>query len=424
LTGEALYLFSPASFAPRTTFTVGPGETLVLSDTFHDASSNTSVTFGPVRIRVTTGNAGDLAASVRTLRLQDDGSSYGFSIPALSSANGLVAGTSGTLFLGARPSEIAIFGLYTPVSADATATLVAPDGTVRDTRRFRMAPNSALEFNPAASAFRADPEAGDTIRVAVASGTVQPYVNVFDPGTGDTAVSLPVRGDARIFSVLPHVARADAGTTTSVTDLFLANSDATRQTNVTISFFAAGAPLPPTRLANVVVPAGGSLAIADALAVLFPGGAEGAMTFESDAPVAVSARLASRRPEGDYAGFERAQSIGSDAILPATPAFSVGAPQTDTRQTDLVLFNGGEQHAAGSVTVTAYNAAGNPTGQATFGLAPGQVLRVPAVVTAVGGAGGPVGRIVVSSDIFIYAVTEQIDLATGDIEIAPLLPFP
>jgi hypothetical protein len=148
------------------------------------------------------------------------------------------------------------------------------------------------------------------------------------------------------------------------------------------------------------------------------------MTFESDAPVAVSARRASRRPEGDYAGFERSSSIGSGAILPATPAFSVGAPQTDTRQTDLILFNGGEQHVTGSVTVTAYDAQGNTTGQATFGLAPGQVLRVPAVVTAVGGAGGPAGRIGVNSDIFLYAVTEQIDLATGDIEIASLLSFP
>jgi streptogramin lyase len=424
LTGDALYLFSPASFAPRTTFTVAPGETVVLSDTFHGASSNTSVTFGPVRLRVTAGNAGDLAASVRTLRLQDDGSSYGFSIPALSSAKGLVAGTSGTLFLGARPSEIAIFGLYAAGPADATATLVAPDGTVRGIRRFRLAPNAALEFNPAASAFGAAPESGDTIRVAVASGTVQPYVNVFDPGSGDTAVSLPVRGDSGVSGVLPLVSQTGAGTMTSVTDLFLANSDATRQANVTISFFAAGAPVPPTRLANVVVPAGGSLAIADALAVLFPGGAEGAMTFASDAPLAVSARLASRRPEGDYAGFERAHSIGSDAILPARPAFSVGAPQTDTRQTDLILFNAGEQHAAGSVRVTAYDAAGNTTGQATFRVAPGQVLRVPAVVTAVGGAGGPAGRIVVNSDILVYAVTEQIDLATGDVEIAPLLSSP
>lgn len=422
ITGDALYLLSPASFAPRTTFTVGPGETLVLSDTFHDASTNLAVTFGPVRLRVTAGNAGDLAASIRTLRLQDDGSSYGFSIPALSSNRGLVAGTSGTLFLGARSSEIAIFGLYSPGAADATATLVAPDGTVRGSRRFQLAPNAALEFNPAASAFGASPEAGDTIRVAVASGTVQPYANVFDPGSGDTAISLPVGSEGAILNVLPHVSQ-DAGGTTSVTDLFLANLNPDRPANVAISFFATGTPLPPTRTANVVVPAGGSLAIPEALTVLFPGGAEGALMFESDVPVAASARLASRRPEGDYSGFERAQPLGgASAILQGKPAFSVGAPQTDTRQTDLILFNGSQLNQAGSVTVTAYDAQGNPTGQSTFVLQRGQVLRLPAVVTAVGGAGGPAGRIgvVVNSDIFVHAVAEQIDLTTGDVEIAPL----
>lgn len=421
VSGEALYLFSPGSFAPRTTFTVGPGETLVLPDTFKDASTNISVAFGPVRIRVTSGNADDLLATVRSARLLDDGASFGFSIPALSSVESLGQGASATVFLGARAdSEVSIFGLYSPGGGDATATLVAPDGTVRGSRRFVLAPNAAEEFNPAASAFGVDPEPGDTIRVTVASGSVQPYANVFDLGSGDTAVSLPVV--ATPSSVLPHVTSRAAAGSVFLSDLFLANPDATRPANVTISLFPAGSPVPPTRLANVVVPAGGSLAIPDALTTLFPGSGEGALALTSDAPVAASARIASRRPEGDYAGFERAQQAGAGgAIFQGQPAQSVGAPQTDTRQTDLILFNGGQLPQAASVTVTVYDGQGNATGQTTLVLQPGQVLRVPAVVSTVGG-GGIAGRIQVSVDnnAFVYAVTEQIDLETGDVEIAPL----
>ncbi|HEY6147934.1 MAG TPA: hypothetical protein VIZ69_09555, partial [Thermoanaerobaculia bacterium] len=49
ISGDALYLFSPGSFAPRTTFTVDPGGTVLLSDAFGATSSNSLVSIGPVR---------------------------------------------------------------------------------------------------------------------------------------------------------------------------------------------------------------------------------------------------------------------------------------------------------------------------------------------------------------------------------------
>src|SRR6202011_4203949 len=44
ISGDALLLFSPGSFAPRTTFTVNPGQTVFLSDAFAGASSNSGLT--------------------------------------------------------------------------------------------------------------------------------------------------------------------------------------------------------------------------------------------------------------------------------------------------------------------------------------------------------------------------------------------
>ncbi len=414
VSGDMLYLFSDASFAPRVTFTVAPGQTLILPDTFHDASSGSGASFGPVRLRVTSGNAADLSVSVRSARLREDGSSFGFALRAASGADSLGAGSSTTLFLGGRATEASVFGLYSPVGGDATATLVAPDGTVRGTRRFVLTTNVAQEFNTAASAFGVASEPGDVIRLLVASGSVQAYVNVFDTGSTDVATALPI--PASTEGVFPNLSNF-AGPGGRLSDLLVSNPDATRSVNVTFSFLQENGAAPP-RLATIALAPGGSRVIADALTNFFGVLAGGAVTFTSDAPVAVAARVASRRNEGDYATFMAALSP-SDAITPAGAAESLGAPTTDARTTDLLLFNSG---AAGAVTVIGYDDSGNEIGRRTVSIGSSTSVRLPAVLTTLGGAGLTAARIRVQTPAGsrVYAVTEQIDAGTGDVEIARL----
>ncbi|HEX5855951.1 MAG TPA: hypothetical protein VFZ57_10045, partial [Thermoanaerobaculia bacterium] len=145
VSGDILFQYSPAAFAAKSSFTVAPGETKLISDALQGTSSDLAALFGPVRLSITSGAAADLAATVRTYRPRDDGSSIGFSIPALSTADSLGQGATRVLFTGSRSSEISVFGLFTPSGARATAKLLAPDGTVRATRAFSLAANIAQE---------------------------------------------------------------------------------------------------------------------------------------------------------------------------------------------------------------------------------------------------------------------------------------
>ncbi len=414
VSGDLLFLFSDASFAPSTAFSVAPGRTLVLPDTFHDASSGAGAEFGPVRVRVSSGNAADLSVSVRSARLRDDGSSFGFSMRATSTDDSLGQGSSNTFFLGARTSEVSVFGLFSAVAGDATATLVAPDGTVRGTRRFVLTRNVAEEFNPAASAFGVSPEPGDVIRLAVASGSVQSYVNVFDTRSTDVAAAPPTAASTE--GVFPHLSNF-AGAGGRLSDLYVSNPDTTRPVNVTFSFIqenGGGAP----RLATIALPPGGSRVIEDALTSFFGVLLGGAVTYTADGPVAVAARVASRRDEGDYATIVSALSP-SGAIAPVGAAESLGAPTTDARTTDLLLFNSG---ALSAVTVIGFDDSGNETGRRTVSIGSQGSIRIPAVLTTVGGAGLAAARLRVETEAGgrIYAVTEQIDQGTGDTESARL----
>lgn len=413
ISGEALYLFSPGSFAPRTTFTVGPGETLLLPDAFGDASSNALVSIGPVRLRVTSGNAGDLAATIRSARVRDDGSSFGFQIPALSSSESLGAGATRTLFTGSRASEVSVLGLFSPDGGTAALTLLAPDGTVRGTRTIALAANIAQEFNPASSAFGVSSEPADVVRLTVSSGTFQAYVSVFDTGTTDVALAPPVAASGD--SVIPNL----GAVANFASDLFLSNPDRANSANVVITF----SPLPPFAApppAVVALPPGGSRAITDVLSTLF-GIAEGqgALKINSEVPVAASYRVATRTPDGDYAGFAGALDA-ADAIRDGGAAFTFGTPQTSTRRTHLLLVNRG---AAGTVTVIGYDAAGNEVGRLPVPIGSGNPARVNSVFGALGVSDQSAGRIRVepSAGMRLYAVAAVVD-ASGDLEITRLRP--
>jgi streptogramin lyase len=417
ISGNILYMYSPAAFAASTSFTIAPGETQFLSDALQGASSNSFVLFGPVRINVTGGNAGDLSATVRSSRLLDDGSSYGFSMPALSSGDSLNQGATRVLFTGNRASEAPVFGLFSPAGGQAKATLVAPDGTVRGTRFFSLASNIAEEFNPAASAFGVAGEPGDVIIVSVTSGSIQPYVNVLDTGSFDLASSLPVTPtkDAVIPNLGTVVGRGD---TSFVSDLFLSNSDPSNPANLTISFFPAGSTDPPLAATLSLAP-GASQVVEDVLTTLFSvSDAQGALEVSSDVPVAVSSRVASRRPEGDYASFAAALD-GGQAIPDAGTVTAFGVTERATRRTHLLLFNRG---SAGTVTIVGYDPLGNQIGTLSVDVAAQQAVRVNSVMQQLGATGTNPARISVTGTpgMILFAETASVDADTGDVEIARL----
>jgi streptogramin lyase len=415
ISGNILYLYSPAAFAASTSYTVGPGETILLSDALGGSSSNAAVLFGPVRVRVSSGAAGDLSATVRTSRVLADGSSYGFAIPALSSGESLGPGATRTLFTGNRTSEASIFGLFSPAGAEAAATLVAPDGSVRGTRKFSLAANIAQEFNPAASAFGVPAEPGDVLVVSVSSGSLQPYVNVLDLGTFDTAISLPVA--ATRDAVFPNLGTlVGFGDTSFVSDLFLSNSDRANPANVTVSYFPGGTSNSAV-VSTLTLPPGASQVIADVLPTLFSVIAgQGALIVSSDVPVAVSSRVAARQAQGDYATFSAALD-GADTIVGGSTGTAFGVPQTAVRRTHLLLFNNG---LPGTVTVVGYDGKGNEVGRLSVDMAESQALRVNSVMEQLGVPDQSVGRITVTSEpgMQLYAETAEVDLDTGDVEFA------
>ena len=419
ISGDALLLFSPGSFAPRTTFTLNPGQTILLSDAFQSVSTNSGLTLGPVRLRITSGTATDLVASVRTARISDDGSSFGFALPALSGAEALAAGSSQTLFTGDREGTVSVLGLYALAAANVTATLAAPDGTVRGTRLILLDPNVSQEFNPAASAFGVLPEAGDVIRLMVNSGSIQPYVNILDTGTSDIATSLPI--PSRNVSIFPNVGElAGQGGRSYVFDLLLSNPDLSNPANITLSFAALNSSL-PDRFATLTLAPGESRVVSEVLPTLFSvSQGQGALGVSSDISIAASVRVAARTDAGDYGNFAPTFDP-ADAVPDGAAAFAFDAPQTATRRTDLLLFNDGN---AGTITVIGYDGDGNEIGRFPVGVGAHQATRVNAVLAQIGvsdnlGAGRI--RMETSPGMRVFAEAAVVD-ASGDVDITRLRP--
>ena len=417
ITGEALYLFSPGFFAARTAFTVPAGATVVLTDAFADLGSATVPVSGPVRIRVTSGPVENLAVSVRTAQSRADGGSFGYSTPALSGAEGVGEGESRTLFTGGRDTETSVLGFYSPSGAEATFTLVSPDGTVRGTLPISIAANIAQEFQPAASAFGAAAEPGDVIRVAVAGGVLFPYVRILDDGTHDVALSQPV--ESTVEGVFPNAGTAVGLFDTSfVSDLFLSNPDTTRDAEVRVAYYPLD-PLTAPAFAPITLPPGGSVVVANVLGTLFGvESGQGTLVVEADIPIASSLRVASRKAEGDFAVL--ALPIpGSGVVPPGGSATAIGVPQTANRRTNLILFNAGR---AGVATVIAINGNGDETGRTTVAIGENRSVRLDSVMAGLGATDQNNGRLVVeaSEGMLLYAWTAEVDAVTGDIEVQPL----
>ena len=416
IAGEALYLFSPGFFAARAAFDVAAGGTVVLTDAFADLGSATVPISGPVRIHVTSGPVENLAVSVRTAQARADGGSFGYSTPAFTAEESLGEGETRTLFTGGRETETSILGFYTPSGAEATFTLVAPDGTVRGTLPISIVANIAQEFRPAASAFGVPPQPGDVVRVSVGAGILLPYVRVQDDGTSDVGLSLPVGPTTE--GVYPNAGTAVGLFDTSfVSDLFLANPDPGRDAAIRVGYYPLD-PLAAPAFVPLTIPPGGSAVVADVLPTLFGVEAgQGTLVVTAEIPIASSLRVASRKAEGDFAVF--ALPIERSNVVPAGGAASaIGVPQTANRRTNLLLFNGG---GAGVATIIAINGNGDESGRTTIAVGANRAVRIDSVMVTLGTADQNNGRLVIqaSEGMLLYAWTAEVDAVTGDVEIQP-----
>lgn len=417
IAGEVLYLFSPGFFPARQTFTLAPGATSLVADAFGDLGFAAAMLSGPLRFHVTSGPADALVATARTARAREDGGSFGYATPAFSPGEILTAGATRTLFTGAKETETSIFGFYTPSGAEAIFTLVSPDGTIRATLPISLTANLDQEFLPAASAFGVSAEPADVIRVSVLSGTILPYVRIVDVGTTDTALSLPAKalGDA----VFPNAGTATGPFGASfVSDLFLSSSDDALPATVTLSYHPLD-PFAPSSSRTISLAAGTSTAIENVLPTLFGVAVgQGALVVESDVPVASSLRIASRKEEGDFATL--ALPVAGEGNVPGGgSAFAIGAPQTATRRTNLLLYNSG---AAGIATITVYNGNDDEIGRVAIMVGAMATIRVNSVTGALGAQEERNARLVVqaSEGMLLHAWVAEVDGPTGDVEIQPL----
>jgi streptogramin lyase len=409
--GDAVFLYSPGAFLPSASFSVDPSHTAVFPDFFGRFSNLTALQLGPVRLRVAGGAGGDLAGSIRSMLVRSDGATYGFALPILQPGDYPAAGSELTLFLGHRDAETSVLNVYSPTGGEAVATLVAPDGTLRGTRLFQLGVNGAQTYNPAASAFGVDSEPGDVVHIEIHSGAFEAVALVLDLGNRDIAAGLPI--GAATSGVFPNLSNF-AGPSGRLSDIRISNPDASRTVDVSLTFRQDGGGTVKT--ATVTVPAGGSRTIENILTDFFGVLAGGSVTYVATGPVAVSARVASRRDEGDYGTFFPALDP-SQAIAGGASGEAIGVPSSDTRQTDLLLFNSG---AAGVVTVVGIDASGAETGRETLPIGSQATLRRPAIGSEIGGSSVARLRLEAGPGTTIYAAAEQIDLGTGDMEISRL----
>ncbi|HTR04766.1 MAG TPA: hypothetical protein VMN82_16380 [Thermoanaerobaculia bacterium] len=416
INGAGYYLYSPAQPTPRLTFQVVSGGTTVIPDSFGTLAGTSTLLSGPVRLGLTTGDPTVLSATVRSLRTQPDGGTFGYLLPAQTTTTSLQKDSVTTLFTGGESGDVSILNLYSLDDAKATLTLFGPDGASRGTHDFDVAKNTSLSFNPAATAFGVAPETGDAIRVNVTNGTLQSSVLVFSAGTTDVLPSLP--GAASASSVIPWVGDFPNGDRAFVSDLYLSNPSADTAAQVTVVFYGIG--VAPSAPANVLLDPLQTLAIPDVLAALFgvTGGGQGALTLSANVPVVASARVATQVAAGDYGTFANALDVGAGATN-GHPQTAVGLPQTATRSGLLLLFNTG---TPGAATVAGFKADGSPAGTLTVNLGTNEAAVVGPVFAALGVSNQEAGRVRldVAAGMTVFGWAAAVDGVTGDIDLTPL----
>jgi streptogramin lyase len=426
ISGNLLYLYSPAALTASVPFSVNPNSTAVVEDIFHDVLGQFIFVNGPVRVQVVSGTASDLSASVRNAHTRDDGAAFGFVLQAVDTTACLGVGDQATLFLGVRDAETTTLGLFTSsagAGSQGTLSLVGADGTVRGILPYNLSNNTSEEFNPAASAFGLPARAGDSVLINGGPGSLRAYTRIVDSGSTDAALSLPARalGDA----VLPYaITGLNAGGIGPISDLFLSNPNPANPANVVVSYFASGAPAPPLSVAVTLAP-GSTQVTADVLQTLFSvTSGSGTLLISSDTPIASAVRVAARQSDGDYATMLNGYP-GSLTVPPGSSSFASGLQEIPgVRSTDLVLFN---RRDPTTVTVVGFDGNGGEISRFAVNLGTGESRRLAAILHTLNLDGpGEIRNARVRLDALpgtqIYAAFIQTDAVSGDMEFMAPLP--
>ena len=415
LGGQALYLFSAGSYAPKAAYSIPPGGTAFLSDAFGNLASTSVLTNGPVRLNSTTGTPGDLLASVRSARVLPDGGTFGYLLPGQSAATSLAQGSTTTLFTGADSGHLSILDLYSLNDAQATLSLFAPDGTLRATQNFDIAKNASLSYNPAASAFGVSPEPGDAIRVQVTTGTLQASALVFDPGTIDVLPSLPAVSAPSL--VVPWVGSYANGDRSFASDLYLSNPSSDTAASVHLALYGVGTATAMATATLSLAPLQ-TLAIPDFLNEVFGLPAvQGAVTLDANTPIAAAVLVATHVAAGDYGTF--ASALDASVGVSGASAFAIGLPQTATRSGLITLFNTG---SPGDVTLNGFTSSGSPAGTLTVHLDTNESAVVGPVFALLGVSNQDAGRvrIDVPEGMRVFGWSAATDNVTGDIDLTSI----
>ena len=392
----SLYLYSPGRLrGRRRPFTLGPGRDAGPRGRLRQPRNERDArSIGPVRIAhgdrqrrrspatrpLAAGRRRTGAASATLLRGADD------------AADALGAGSTSTLFTGARDAEISILGLYSLDRRDtATLTLF---GAGRDACAGRAPFTIAIRTSLSSSTPRRRPSAstrepGDVVRVTSPPGRSQPYVLVLDPGTPDVAPSLPVQPLDRRRSFptrassseptstelrhrpLPLQSRSgDASSVVSVTYYPLYGAAGSRSTQRTSRSRRRRA----RSLADVLTTSSGSP----------PGRARSSSPRTCRSPPPCASARARRRRLRQL----RARVAGTGGSpRPRRTAFGLPADRDAGRTCSSTTAG-----AAGTVTVTGFLADGTPAGQVAVALGDHAPGRLDSVFAALGVTNQPAGR--------------------------------
>ena len=424
ISGNLLFLYSPAALTASIPFTVNPNSTAVAEDIFHNLLGPGFSVSGPVRVQVASGTASDLTVSARNAHTRADGAAFGFTLPAVDTTAGLGVGDQATLFLGIRDAETTTLGLFTSsagAGSQGTLTLVGADGTARGILPYNLANNTLEEFKPAASAFGLPAQAGDSVLITGGPGSLRAYTRIVDSGSTDAALSLPAR--ALDDAVLPYaITGLDANGVGPVSDLFLSNPNPANAANVVISYFASGAPATPLSAAVTLAP-GSTQVTENVLQTLFSvSSGSGTLLVSSDTPIASAVRVAARKSDGDYSTIVDGYP-GSLTVPPGGSSTASGLQEIPgARSTDLVLFNRG---GPTTVTVAGFDGNGSEISRFAVDLGTGESRRLAAVLHTLDLDGpGEIRNARVRLDALpgsqIYAAFIQTDAVSGDMEfVAP-----
>jgi streptogramin lyase len=416
LPGSAFYLYSPGSFAPRNSFTLAGNATSFLGNAFGGLASAATVLTGPVRIGIQGGTATNFLASIRSSRVQDDGGTFGYLLPAATEAQSLQQGSTTTLFTGANSGELSILSFYSLDDAATTMTLFGPEGILRGTQSFKVAKNTAYSFNPAASAFGVAPQPGDVIQIGVTTGTLQAAMLVFDAASTDVLPELP--GPALTNSIIPWVGSFPNGGRSFSSDLYVTNPSPDTAAVVSVEYAGVGASGAPPSSTFALAPLQ-TRAITDVLLSLFGvNSGQGALILASNVPVVAAVRIATETSTGDYGTFANAMDP-TTGVVTGTPGLAIGLPQTATRTGLLVLYNAG---AAGNVTVTGFKADGTVAGTLTVPVGVQSSAVVDSVFSHFGVSNQNAGRVRIDVDggMRVFGWSADVDQVSGDIDLTPL----